>query len=116
LLPFVYNFLTSQFQKKLCHCQKNVFNFSFAVQAGDVKPKKKPQWILRKSNFLKHLSSLWTVKKGLWDLMGLMIESMMKTERYEFLSESEGNKGNSFRRGRIYGQGRVLEFRVPFDR
>ena len=56
------------------------------------------------------------MKKSLWDLMELMIESMMKTERCEFLSESEGNKGKSFRSGRIYDQGRVLEFRVPCDR
>lgn len=40
----------------------------------------------------------------------------MMAERREFLSDSEGNKGNGFRRGRSYGQGRVLEFRVPRDR
>ena len=48
--------------------------------------------------------------------MELMIESMMKTERCEFLSESEVNKGNSFRNGRIYDQAKVLEFRVPCNR
>ncbi len=47
--------------------------------------------------------------------MELMIESMMMAERREFLSYSEGNKGNDFRRGRSYGQGRVLEFRIPCD-
>ena len=56
------------------------------------------------------------MKKSFWDLMELMIESMMKTEHCEFLSESGGSKGNSFRSGRIYDQGRVLEFRVPCDR
>ncbi len=48
--------------------------------------------------------------------MELMIESMMMAERREFLKESEGNKGNGFRLGRSYGQGRVLEFRIPRDR
>ena len=62
--------------------------------------------------FVKHLDR----EKGLQDLMELMIESMMMAERREFLSDSEGNKGNGFRRGRSYGQGRVLEFRVPRDR
>jgi transposase-like protein len=37
-------------------------------------------------------------------------------ERREFLNESDGNKGSGFRFGRSYGQGRVLEFRVPRDR
>jgi transposase-like protein len=62
--------------------------------------------------FVKHLDR----EKGLQDLMELMIESMMMAERREFLRESEGNKGNGFRLGRSYGQGRVLEFRIPRDR
>jgi len=62
--------------------------------------------------FVKHLDR----EKGLQDLMELMIESMMMAERREFLKESEGNKGNGFRLGRSYGQGRVLEFRIPRDR
>ena len=62
--------------------------------------------------FVKHLDR----EKDLQDLMELMIESMMMAERRKFLIESEGNKGNGFRRGRSYGQGRVLEFKVPRDR
>ena len=62
--------------------------------------------------FIKHLDR----EKGLQDLMELMIESIMMAERREFLIDSEGNKGNGFRRGRSYGQGRVLEFRIPRDR
>ena len=62
--------------------------------------------------FVKHLDR----EKGLQNLMELMIESMMMAERREFLRESEGNKGNGFRLGRSYGQGRVLEFRIPRDR
>ena len=54
--------------------------------------------------FVKHLDR----EKGLQDLMELMIESMMMAELREFLSDSEGNKGNSSRRGRSYCQGRVL--------
>ena len=62
--------------------------------------------------FVKHLDR----EKGLQDLMELMIESMMRAERREFLDSQPGNKGNGYRQGKSYGQGRVLEFRIPRDR
>lgn len=55
-------------------------------------------------------------KNGLHDLMEIMLESMMVAERGEFLSENPGNKGNGYRPGTAYGQGRKLEFRIPRDR
>jgi hypothetical protein len=51
-------------------------------------------------------------ENGLQDLMEIMLESMMLSERREYLNEYPGNKGNGFRQGRSYGQGRVLEFRI----
>jgi transposase-like protein len=48
--------------------------------------------------------------------MEIMIESMMRAERRDFLDHSIGNKGNGYRQGKSYGQGRVLEFRIPRDR
>ena len=62
--------------------------------------------------FVKHLER----EKGLQDLMELMIESMMMAERRDFLDTNPRNKGNGFRQGKSYGQGRVLEFRIPRDR
>lgn len=62
--------------------------------------------------FVKHLER----EKGLQDLMELMIESMMMAERRDFLDSRPGNKGNGFRQGKSYGQGRILEFRIPRDR
>ena len=53
---------------------------------------------------------------GLHDLMEIMIESMMVAERGEFLADNPGNKGNGYRPGSTYGQGRKLEFRIPRDR
>lgn len=53
---------------------------------------------------------------GLHDLMEIMLESMMVAERSEFLAENPGNKGNGYRPGSTYGQGRKLEFRIPRDR
>ena len=55
-------------------------------------------------------------KNGLHDLMEIMIESMMVAERGEFLADNPGNKGNGYRPGSTYGQGRKLEFRIPRDR
>ena len=60
----------------------------------------------------KHL----TKGKGLQDLLELMLESLMRSERREFLEAQPGNKGNGYRKGRSYGNGRVLEFRIPRDR
>jgi transposase-like protein len=55
-------------------------------------------------------------ENGLQDLMEVMLESMMLSERREYLNGYPSNKGNGFRQGRSYGQGRVLEFRIPRDR
>ena len=62
--------------------------------------------------FVKHLDR----EKGLQDLMELMIESMMRSERRDFLDANPENKGNGYRQGKSYGNGRVLEFRIPRDR
>ena len=57
-------------------------------------------------------------ENGLQDLMEIMIESMMVAERREYLREDSlpGDKGNGFRIGHTYGQGRTLTFRIPRDR
>jgi transposase-like protein len=62
--------------------------------------------------FVKHIER----ERGLQELMELMIESMMTAERRDFLDTNPGNKGNGFRQGKSYGNGRVLEFRIPRDR
>ena len=50
--------------------------------------------------------------------MEIMIESMMVAGRREYLREDglPGDKGNGFRMGHTYGQGRTLTFRIPRDR
>lgn len=54
---------------------------------------------------------------GLQDLLEIMLESMMSAERGEYLSgDRTGDKGNGYRLGHTYGQGRTLEFRIPRDR
>ena len=57
-------------------------------------------------------------ENGLQDLLEIMLESMMLSERREYLREDclPGDKGNDFRLGHTYGQGRTLTFRIPRDR
>ena len=43
--------------------------------------------------FVKHLDR----EKGLQDLMEVMIESMMRSERRDFLDSNPENKGNGYR-------------------
>jgi hypothetical protein len=61
--------------------------------------------------FIKHFNR----EKGLQDLMGLMIENMIQAERRDFQYSSPCNKGNGYRQGKSYGNGRVLEFRIRRD-
>lgn len=53
---------------------------------------------------------------GMNDVLEMILESMMKAEREVFLEDSKNNKANGFRPGKTYGQGRILEFRIPRDR
>lgn len=55
-------------------------------------------------------------ENGLHELMEIMLESMMVAERSEFLRDNPQNKGNGYRPGHTYGQGKKLEFRIPRDR
>lgn len=57
-------------------------------------------------------------ENGLHDLMEIMFESLIVSERREYLHE-EGvvsNKCNGYRPGRTYGHRRTLTFRIPRDR
>ena len=57
-------------------------------------------------------------ENGLHDLMEIMLESLMVSERREYLRAEglSGNKCNGYRPGRTYGHGRTLTFRIPRDR
>lgn len=54
---------------------------------------------------------------GLNDVMEWILNSLMRHERTEHLLEEPAtNKANGFRPGRTYGQGKILELRIPRDR
>ena len=52
-------------------------------------------------------------ENGLHDLMEIMLESMMVAERGEFLRDNPTNKGNGYRLGHTYGQGKDRSFAFP---
>ena len=72
--------------------------------------------ILTKEQISEQMRKHAEKRNGLHDLMEIMLESMMIAERGEYLSNHPGNKGNGYRPGSTYGQGRRLEFRIPRDR
>lgn len=72
--------------------------------------------ILTKEQISEQMRKHAEKKNGLHDLMEIMLESMMVAERSEFLADNPDNKGNGYRPGRSYGQGKKLEFRIPRDR
>jgi transposase-like protein len=56
-------------------------------------------------------------ENGLNDVMEWILNALMRHERSEhLLGEPTSNKANGFRPGRTYGQGKILELRIPRDR
>ena len=55
--------------------------------------------------------------KGLNDVLEMTLNAMMNAERREVLADQGGfNKANGYRPGRVYGNGQILELRIPRDR
>lgn len=55
-------------------------------------------------------------KNGLNEVLEMVLNGMMKTERSAALEYQSGNKANGYRPGRVYGHGKLLELRIPRDR
>jgi putative transposase len=62
------------------------------------------------------LSNFLNKENGLNTVLELVLNSMMYNERQAFLEGTEGNKGNGYRLGKVFGHGTELELRVPRDR
>lgn len=45
-----------------------------------------------------------------------MLNAMMHSERANFLTTTNSNKGNGFRLGKVFGFGSQIELRIPRDR
>lgn len=55
-------------------------------------------------------------ENGFQDILQMVVNSAMVAERREYLDNDSANKGNGYRLGRTYGNGKVLELRIPRDR
>lgn len=54
---------------------------------------------------------------GLNDILEMTLNAMMRAERREELADQGSyNKANGYRPGRVYGNGQILELRIPRDR
>jgi len=55
-------------------------------------------------------------KNGLNEVLEMTLNALMKAERREHLESEEDDKGNGYRPGKVYGNGKLLELRIPRDR
>ena len=63
------------------------------------------------------LSEFLSKENGLNDVLEMILNALMYSEREAFLSENKANnKGNGYRFGQVYGRGRQLQLRIPRDR
>ena len=62
------------------------------------------------------LSNFLVKENGLNDVLQMVLNSLMLSERTVHLASSENNKGNGYRRTNVFGHGHQIELRVPRDR
>ncbi len=62
------------------------------------------------------LSNFLDKENGLNDVMQMMLNAMMYSERAEHLVDDVANKANGFRLGKVFGYGSQIELRIPRDR
>lgn len=62
------------------------------------------------------LSNYLSQDNGLNDVLEIFMNSMMLSERNEYLMSHGDNKGNGFRLGKVFGHGAQLELKIPRDR
>jgi len=55
-------------------------------------------------------------KDGLHNVLEMVLNSLMLSERTAFLNEASSNKGNGYRSASVFGHGRQLELKIPRDR
>ena len=71
---------------------------------------------LTKEQTTEVLSKFISKKDGLNEVLEMVLNSLMYSERQDFLSDSTNNKGNGYRLAKVFGHGAQLELRVPRDR
>jgi len=71
---------------------------------------------LTKEQTSEVLSKFASENNGLNDVLEIVLNSLMLSERGNYLASSSDNKGNGFRLGKVFGHGAQLELRIPRDR
>lgn len=71
---------------------------------------------LTKKQTEEELSKYLSKENGLNEVLEMMLNAMMLSERSEFLSKESNNKGNGYRNGFVFGYGSQIELRIPRDR
>lgn len=73
---------------------------------------------LTKKQIQEELSKFLDKKNGLNDVLQMMLNAMMLSERKAFLEEdtSLDNKANGYRLGKVFGYGTQIELKIPRDR
>ena len=61
------------------------------------------------------LEEIATKENGIQELQRISLEAMMRAEREEH-NRTEGDMSNGYRPRRTFGQGKILELRVPRSR
>lgn len=72
--------------------------------------------MLTKEQTEKLLSKFISEENGLNNVLEMMLNAMMYSERSDYLSNSTSNKGNGYRLGKVFGFGSQIELRIPRDR
>jgi transposase-like protein len=63
------------------------------------------------------LKQFLSKENGLNDVLEILMNSLMYSEREAFLQESSSdNKGNGYRPGQVFGRGQQLQLKIPRDR
>jgi transposase-like protein len=62
------------------------------------------------------LSNFLDKENGLNEVLEMVLNAMMYSERSTYLTTDKSNKANGFRPGNVFGYGKQIELRIPRDR
>ena len=62
------------------------------------------------------ISKFLSKENGLNEVLQMLLNAMMYSERKAFLSDEKHNKANGYRLGKVFGYGAQIELRIPRDR
>ena len=105
-------------KKCVCYKEKSFQQFNnFTSTKTKVKFQKLSETMnLTKKQTEEVLSNFLHKENGLNEVLTMVLNAMLYSEREEFLLTSTQNKANGYRLGKVFGHGSQLELRIPRDR